>query len=441
MAGFVATDRLQSWGRVTRPSQNVASPHFADELPSLVAGAGDTRLGVGLMRSYGDSNLNPNGSVIRMTGLDRIHHFDPASRVLRADAGLSLDSLIRTVLPHGLFPAVVPGTRFVTLGGAVGNDIHGKNHHRFGTFGNHVRRLSLMRSDGRRIELGPDDESGLFAATIGGLGLTGLIEWVEIALRAIPGAMIDAETIPFESLEEFFALADESITTHEHTVSWIDCTRIDGTKMRGLFMRGNCSADPDRPPHAARPRLGMPLELPRFALNPLTLSLFNETYYRFGRLRAGRSKVHYAPFFFPLDGIMHWNRLYGRDGMFQYQCAVPPGASLDATAELLKIIAASGEGSFLAVLKTFGSNASPGLLSFPREGTTLALDFRNRGRQTLELLAQLDAVVFEAGGRLYPAKDGRMSARMFQSGYPRLEAFTAHVDPHFSSAFWRRVAP
>lgn len=441
MAPFVTTDRLQSWGRTSQPRQSVAAPRFPDELPALLATGGDAMLGVGLMRSYGDSNLNPDASVIRMTGLDRIRHFDPASRVVRADAGLSLDSLIRTALPHGLFPAVVPGTRFATLGGAVANDIHGKNHHRFGTFGNHVRRLSLMRSDGTRIELGPDDESGLFAATIGGLGLTGLIEWVEIELRAIPGAMIDSETIPFGSLEEFFALADESTASHEHTVSWIDCTRIEGTKMRGLFMRGNCADDPERRPHPARPRRSMPVDLPRFALNPLTLRLFNEAYYGLGRLRAGRSKVHYEPFFFPLDGIMNWNRLYGRDGMFQYQCVIPPDASLDAIAALLKIIAASGQGSFLAVLKTFGSNASPGLLSFPREGTTLALDFRNRGERTLELLASLDEVVFAAGGRLYPAKDGRMSARMFQSGYPRLEAFAAHVDPHFTSAFWRRVAP
>jgi L-gulonolactone oxidase len=398
-------------------------------------------LAVGLMRSYGDSNLNPGGAVVDMTALDRIHAFDPRSSVVRADAGLSLDALIRATLPHRLFPPVVPGTRFVTLGGAVGNDVHGKNHHRSGSFGNHVRRLGLRRSDGGLLELGPDDPTGLFAATIGGLGLTGLVEWVELQLTRIDGSSIDGETVPFHSLEEFFALSDESIASHEFTVSWIDCTRVEGTAMRGLFSRGNWSRDPARLPHPAKPKAGIPIEFPSFALNPLSLRLFNDLYFRLGRWRAGRSRTHYAPFFFPLDSVMNWNRLYGRRGMYQYQCVVPPTDSLPVIAELLQVIAASGEGSFLAVLKTFGDRTSPGMLSFPREGTTLALDFRNRGAETLALMARLDEIVLAAGGRLYPAKDGRMSARLFQSGYPRLAEFAPHVDPHFSSAFWRRVAP
>jgi len=443
MRRFRPTDRLQSWGRVTRPVQNVARPHFPDELPGEIDEAraeAPNLLAVGKLRSYGDSNLNPDGAVIDMTGLDRIHSFDAETGILRADAGLSLDSLIRSVVPQGFFPAVVPGTRFVTLGGAVANDVHGKNHHRFGTFGNHVRRLSLRRSDGSRIEAGRGTSNGLFEATIGGLGLTGLIEWVEIELRRVPGTSIDAENIAFSSLDEFFALSESSVETHEYTVSWIDCTKVEGRSVRGIFTRGNHSAYPGRLLHPARPSLGIPVEFPRFSLNPLTLKLFNSLYYRMGRAGAGRDLVHYAPFFFPLDAISNWNRLYGRSGMYQYQCVIPPTDAEAVTAELLRRIASSGAGSFLAVLKTFGDRVSPGMLSFPREGTTLALDFRNRGLPTIALLGELDDVVREAGGRLYPAKDGRMSAAMFQSGYPQLAEFSAHVDPHFSSAFWRRVA-
>jgi len=247
------------------------------------------------------------------------------------------------------------------------------------------------------------------------------------------------ETIPFGSLEEFFALSEESSDAYEYTVAWVDCTHIDGTAVRGLFSRGSHSADPALRPHALKPAFSVPLEVPRFVLNPFTLRLFNTLYYRLGVARSGRRSVHYAPFFFPLDSVMNWNRLYGRAGMYQYQCVVPADGSAAAIAALLHIIAASGQGSFLAVLKTFGDKPSPGMLSFPRAGTTLALDFRNRGAATLDLMARLDEVVRAAGGRLYPAKDGRMGAELFRSGYPRLAEFVTHVDPRFSSALWRRV--
>jgi L-gulonolactone oxidase len=429
---------------VARARHCVASPRFRDELPHLTVEAGrcdGKGLAVGLGRSYGDSGLNADGAVIAMRSLDRVHGFDRQQGVLRADAGLSLDALIQIVTPHGFFPAVVPGTRFVTLGGAVANDVHGKNHVHAGAFGRHVRRLLLRRTDGSHAELGPDDPSGLFAATLGGLGLTGVIEWVELALKPIASAFVDAEDIPFDSLDEFFALSTESDKTYEHTVAWVDCTGAGRSLGRGVFSRGNIAPDGGYRVHSTSSRLSVPFEFPPYALNGLTVKAFNAFYFHANRARAGKRRVHYAPFFFPLDAINNWNRLYGRSGMYQYQCVIPPANGAPAMRELLNRIARSGQGSFLAVLKTFGPLASPGLLSFPREGVTLALDFPNRGESTLALLSALDEVVRAAGGRLYPAKDGRVSASMFAAGYPNLTQFCERLDPGISSSFWRRVRP
>lgn len=435
---------MTSWGRVACEAQAVARPRWPDELADLVHGkaaAGEAGLlAAGLGRSYGDSGLNPGGGLIAMGRLDRIHAFDPMIGVLRADAGLSLDTLMQVAVPHGWFPAVVPGTRFVTLGGAIANDVHGKNHHRAGTFGRHVRRLGLLRSDGTTYELTPDDSSGLFAATVGGLGLTGVIAWAEVQLTRVRGAYLDAEDLAFHRLDDFFALVAESDRTYAHTVAWIDCTASGSALGRGIFSRAN-PADDNRFTPAPRSKISLPVDLPPGLLNSLTLRAFNGAYFALKSQRRGARHTHYAPFFFPLDAIGQWNRLYGRRGFYQYQCVVPPSVAREAVAELLLQIVRSGQGSFLAVLKTFGALKSPGLLSFPAEGTTLALDFRNAGACTLALMERLDRIVAEAGGRLYPAKDGRIGAAMFAAGYPRLGEFVRHRDPGLSSAFWRRVAP
>lgn len=438
---MLATETLTSWGRVQRVPHLTARPRWPDELPAAIAEAataGEGGLAVGLMRSYGDSCLNPGGAAIDMRRLDRVHAFDPASGVLRADAGLSLDALIRLVLPHGWFPAAVPGTAFVTLGGAVANDVHGKNHHLAGTFGRHVRRLGLRRTDGGFHELAPPD--ALFGATLGGLGLTGVVEWVELQLAPVAGAWLENEDVPFGGLADFFALARESEATHAYTVAWVDCTATGRRLGRGIFSRAVPLADPDRTPHRP-PRLRVPVEAPAFTLNRLSVSAFNTARYALKSARRGRRRTHYGAVHFPLDGIEGWNRMYGRPGFYQYQCVVPPETAEAAVAELLRQIAQSGEGSFLAVLKTFGGLESPGWLSFPMAGTTLALDFRNRGAETLKLFERFDSIVAEAGGRLYPAKDGRVGAEMFARGYPRLGEFAAHVDPGLSSSFWRRIRP
>lgn len=443
MTQFSPQDDFRSWGNVLKAQHTVARPVWRDQLQSAVLNGrqlGLTLLGAGLRRSYGDSCLNPGGGMIDMTGIDRVIHFDRDRRLLRAEAGISFDTLLRLIVRQGFFLPVTPGTRYVTLGGAVGNDVHGKNHHVNGPIGRWVRRLGLLRSNGEELELSPTQQPDLFAATIGGLGLTGLITWVELELIAIDSAMIDAENIPFENVESFFALAKESEEEFDYTVSWIDCQAKGKSLGRGLFSRGNHAKAGSRLPDAGNTLFTMPMNLPGIAMNRHSINSFNGLYYWNGKRKAGPARIGLHPFFYPLDSIGRWNRLYGRNGMYQYQSVVPPEVQVDATKEMLKAISDSGKGSFLAVLKTFGAVTSPGILSFPKEGTTLALDFPNHGDDTLRLMRRLDDIVREAGGRLYPAKDGRMSAEMFQQGYPAWQDFARHVDHGFSSHFWQRVS-
>jgi len=322
------------------------------------------------------------------------------------------------------------------VGGAIANDVHGKNHHSYGTFGDHVRRLTLVRSDGQVIECGPDDKADWFSATVGGLGLTGIITEAQIQLQRVDGPWIDAEDVVFQTLGEFFTLSDESDKTWQHSVSWVDCT-TDGGR-RGIFSRGNPAVGVDKKQPSTR-ELTVPVTPPFSLVNRLTLSPFNVAYFTLKRLRAGRGLIHYRPFFYPLDAIHEWNRIYGPRGFFQYQSVVPRHDGEAVTQEMLKEIAASGTGSFLGVLKTFGDRAPVGMLSFPQPGVTLALDFPNLGEKTEKLFRRLDGIVTEAGGRLYPAKDARMSREMFEEGYPRLAEFAAYRDPGISSEQSRRL--
>ncbi|WP_421693227.1 FAD-binding oxidoreductase [Aestuariivirga sp.] len=417
-------------------------PLWRDETTGLVssqARLGRPLLATGFRRSYGDSCLNTGGALLDMTSLARIMAFDPSTRLLRAEAGASFDLMLQLIVPRGFFLPVVPGTRFVTLGGAIANDVHGKNHHRNGTLGRWVKRLMLLRSDGQEIELTPDDPTGLFQATIGGLGLTGIILWAEIETIPIASSLIEVETIPFEGIGEFFRLAKDSETGYEHNVAWIDCVAGGKNLGRGIFTRGNHAPSGPRDVTARAPKASVPCKLPGYVLNQHTMGAFNSLYFNVRKHRAGPDTVSMLSFFHPLDGVGHWNRIYGPRGMYQYQSIIPPASQEEATCEMLKTISASGQASFLAVLKTLGRLPSPGLLSFPREGTTLALDFPNRGETTLRLMARLDEIVLKAGGRLYPAKDGRMPARMFKAGYPDWDRFAPHIDPGVRSDFLARV--
>ncbi|MBB6252871.1 FAD-binding oxidoreductase [Nitrospirillum iridis] len=431
---------VTSWGNLAMVEHDVETPRFREEagslLTTLVARTG-TVLPHGLGRSYGDSAFNGGGGLLVTRHMDRCHAFDANTGVLRADAGLSLADLHTITVPRGWFVAVTPGTKFVTLGGAVANDVHGKNHHAAGTFGHHVRALGLRRSDGSLRTCGPDNDPDLFRATIGGLGLTGLIEWVEIQLQPITSSDMEVENMRFDHVDRFFDLAAESLDW-PYNVAWVDCLSQGAALGRGIFSRGRHAVSGPLTAHPGGRTLAVPLTPPISLINRPTLRAFNTAYYnRPGASFAGR--CHFDGFFYPLDGVLHWNRVYGPRGFYQYQCVIPPGTARDAVRELLARIAAAGTGSCLVVLKNFGDGAPAGLLSFPMAGTTLALDFPNHGSRTLGLLADLDSVVATAGGRLYPAKDARMPASLFTAGYPALADFRHHIDPAFMSDFWRRM--
>lgn len=441
MTELIKSSDYISWGRVERPCHRIFKPTGRDSAVTafhIAEAEGLPLLGHGLGRSYGDSNLNPDGMLFAGRALDQFISFDSRSGLLCAEAGVSLADILEVVVPRGFFLPTTPGSKFVTLAGAVANDVHGKNHHSAGSIGNHVTRFGLVRSDLGELEVSEHSHPEIFAATIGGLGLTGLITWVEIQLTHIPSSYIAEQTTVFSNIEEFFDIEESNRDRFEHTVAWIDCTTRGSKLGRGIYSGGNWS---DKNAHEYKDPSGptLPFDLPTFALNPFTLKAFNMAYFMRQKMKPRQRDSHYSSFFYPLDAIQGWNRLYGRNGFYQYQSVIPLDNARAATREMLETISSSGQGSMLAVLKTFGNRTSPGWMSFPQEGATLALDFKNSGARTLHLLSRLDEIVLAAGGRLYPAKDGRISADVFQESYPRWNDLERLRDPLISSAFWRRV--
>jgi FAD/FMN-containing dehydrogenase len=431
----------QSWGRypITQASE-VVPVYWRDQLPDL-ASFEQSILPYGNGRSYGDSCLNDGGVSIDVSHLTNLMAFDEERGLLTCEAGVLLSDVLAFSVPRGWFLPVTPGTKFVTVGGAIANDVHGKNHHVAGTFGCHVTQFELIRSSGERLLCSPTQNVELFRATIGGLGLTGIIVWAEFQLKPIVNPYIDMESIRFDSLEEFFAISAESAHDYEYTVSWVDILIGGKGLCRGKFSRGNHNQAPElaRQPLKKKFPLVVPLDFPPFVLNTWTVKAFNEAYYHVQTQKHVRKVVPYDPFFYPLDTIHDWNRIYGSNGFFQYQFIVPFSDGHEAMRQILGRIRRSGEGSFLTVLKEFGDIKSPGMMSFPRPGLTLALDFTNRGQRTWQLLTELDEIVSAFGGVVYPAKDAHMSAESFQRYYPQWREFKQYVDPHFSSSFWRRV--
>src|SRR5512139_10694 len=433
-------NRYESWGRYPRVKQSAVRLNWRTEPLPLAQDRGLTYLPFGNGRSYGDSCLNDGGVLLDARGLNRLIAFDPSTGILRCEAGVLLGDILALVVPHGWFLPVIPGTRFVTVGGAIANDIHGKNHRSVGTFGCHVRRFELLRSDGERLTCSPEENLELFGATIGGLGLTGVILWAEIALKRILSPAMTVETLPFADLEGFFELSAESEDAFEYTVAWIDCLARGSHLGRGLFIRANQAASPSREqPKISQRQFSIPVDLSIGFINRLSVRVFNSLHYRKYRKARSPDLVHYEPFFFPLDGIRNWNRLYGARGFLQHQCVVPHRDGKQAIREILRLTVAAGMESFFGVLKVFGDRSSPGVLSFPRPGITLALDFPNYGANTFHLLEQFDRIVVSAGGAIYPAKDARMSATCFKRCFPRWETLERFRDPRFSSSFWRRV--
>ena len=436
MTSVTPSRKVSAWGRITTAPHEVIRPLRVGDVSAGLRGGTPYSLMAGLRRSYGDVCLNADGRLLDSTHLDRFVAADWHKGVITAEAGLSIDALLRVSVPKGWFIPVTPGTKFVTLGGAVANDVHGKNHHGAGTFGRFVRKLVIARSDGEIVETSREQRPDLFAATLGGLGLTGAILQVEFEMTRIASAFFDVETLPFANVDEFLAVSAAS-GAWPYTVAWADCFATGNNVGRGLFMRGRPLADGNLAPHGYH-KVAVPFEVPSFLLNSLSIRSFN-TFYRKIPRRRGAVRTHYDGFFYPLDAIALWNKLYGRRGFFQFQCVVPMEHGRDLMVDMLSGAAAAREGSFLIVLKTFGELKSPGILSFPRPGVTLALDFPNKGESTLRLLARLNAMAVEAGGRIYPAKDATMTGEQFRTSYPRWREVEAQRDPAIMSDFWRRV--
>ncbi len=440
---------VSAWGRLSHDlhavqvltDRTAVAPVLHTHQPGLAYGNG---------RSYGDVCLNPNGHLWHTSGLNKLIAFDEATGRLVCEAGVLLRDIQRLFVPRGWMLPVTPGTQLITVGGAIANDVHGKNHHAVGSFGDHVLGLSLARTSGDVLQLDWTHTPDLLSATVGGMGLTGVVVTAELQLRRVGSTWLRTETLPYQGLAEFFELADASEHDWAHTVSWIDC--LAGKTARGIFMRANHMSAPEAAAmpslraalaaqnHKAQGRpLRMPFVPPVSLVNGLSLKPFNVAYYQLQKFKSGFGVAHYEPFFYPLDNVQHWNRMYGPRGFYQYQSVVPRARGQDAVQAMLDAIAASGEGSFLAVLKTFGNREAKGLLSFAQPGVTLALDFPNRGERTLQLFERLDAIVRGAGGRLYMAKDARMSRDLFEAGYPRLSEFKMHRDAGISSAMSRRL--
>jgi FAD/FMN-containing dehydrogenase len=431
--------RYESWGRYPRVKHQkiVTIPGSTDTLPFREYQQQVLAFGQG--RSYGDTCLNDGGILIDTADLSRILDFDPDQGILRCESGVTLSTILNLIISHGWFLPVVPGTKHVTVGGAIAHDVHGKNHHRVGTFGCHVLRFELLRSTGERIICSHSENSELYRATIAGMGLTGLILWAEIRLKRLTGSRIAFERTSFNNLKEFFSLAESADRDWEYTVAWLDSSQRGDKLGRGVFTRGNF-VEGEVTSHEARAghQRRWPVTPPGFLLNSLSIRSMNRFYYRLQSLQTKKGFMDYEPFFFPLDAIADWNRIYGPNGFFQYQCVVPPGER-DAIGEILARTLRARLPATLAVLKSFGDKALPGMMSFPRRGFTLALDFPNRGTETLNLLDSLDEVTMKAKGAVYPAKDARMSAESFQTYFPQWEDFARFIDPKFSSSFWRRV--
>jgi FAD/FMN-containing dehydrogenase len=429
--------QFESWGRYPRLSVEVRPLFWKEDFPPTNA-SGAKMLAVGMGRSYGDVCLLQNGALLRTPNLDRLISFDSQTGLLRCEAGVTLAEILDFAVPRGWFLPVSPGTKYVTVGGAIANDIHGKNHHIAGTFGRHTPSFELIRSDGTQVVCSATQNPDWYSATIGGMGLTGLISWAEVQMRPIVSRRIRLQSTKFIGLEEFIALSKAS-TQVEYSVAWIDCVAQGRNFARGIFMQGQHDQNPGPLTPLAKPKFALPFDLPAFALTRSSVGAFNTLYYHKQLSKQRSGLTDYEPFFYPLDSILQWNRLYGKQGLLQFQCVLPWESDLLGITQLLKAITASGLASFLAVIKVFGDVASPGMMSFPMPGITLALDFPIRREVSFSLLDRLAAITAEFGGRMYPAKDACMSAAHFQQFYPQWQQWATYIDPAFSSNFWQRV--
>lgn len=397
---------------------------LSEDLGRITRGAALTR---GLGRSYGDSSLPAKADdlVAGSRMADRILGFDPETGVLRAEAGFSLFELNRLFMPRGWFSPVTPGTKFVTLGGMVASDVHGKNHHVEGCFGAHVRALRMRLADDSVVECGPDREPELFRATVGGMGLTGHILEVEFTLKRIPTRWIHMESERVPSIDEFLAALGRAAPAFPMTMGWIDCLHRGRAMGRGILMAGRWAEPAEAGALAPRdPRpLTMPVDLPNLAINDLTVAAFNTLYYWKHLRRQATTLVAPDPFFYPLDAILQWNRVYGPRGFTQYQCVIPRRAGAPAVREFMDLLTKLGGASPLCVIKDCGPEGE-GMLSFPMEGTSIAVDMAV-SPEIQRIVDKLNEFVIAAGGRIYLTKDRFTRPEHFRAMEPRLERFLA----------------
>jgi FAD/FMN-containing dehydrogenase len=407
--------RLSGWGRYPVVEAELLHPRSPADVAALLRGGPVTPRGLG--RSYGDSSVGER--VADLTGLDHLVAFDDVTGQITCEAGVSLSDVLRVALPRGWFLPVSPGTRFVTVGGAIASDVHGKNHHRDGSFADHVTSMRVLVASGEVLDVSRTNHPDLFHATCGGMGLTGVILEATFTLRPVRSRNVDETVVKAPALAGTLD-AFEQYAGATYSVAWVDLVATGARLGRSLVMLGEHADDGDLGP-ASPVGLAVPVDTPAALLNRFTVTAFNALYYARVRRPVVRHRVSYEPFFYPLDRVVDWNRLYGRQGFLQYQFVVPHEGGRAAVAEAVRTVSASGLASPLAVLKVMGEgNAS--MLGFPLPGYTLTVDLK-AGPDAFALCDRLDRLVLEAGGRLYLTKDVRMSAEMFAAGYPRLEEF------------------
>ncbi len=440
---------LAGWGRYPVAESDVYRPEKLAELAAVVCADRTPLVARGAGRAYGDAAINGGGRVVEIERLNRMLAFDAATATLRAEAGVTISDIIDVFLPQGFFPAVTPGTRFVTLGGSIAADVHGKNHHRDSSLGAHVSSFDLMLASGEVLRCSREENAELFWATIGGMGLTGVIIEVEMRLRRVESAYLQGELIRAENIDAAVEAFERTDQQYGYSMAWIDCASAGARLGRCVFSVGNFAPldalppalrqDPLSIPPKSQPRV--PIDFPAFALSTPTIRAFNELIYRTQRGSRDPKLFNYQSFFYPLDSIHDWNRIYGKRGFVQYQCVWPTDESRAGLIETLEAIRTSRRYPFLTVLKKFG--AQEGVMSFPMPGYTLALDFPVTDG-LLEFLDTLDAMVLKRGGRVYLAKDARMRPDVFHAMYPNLAQWQqakAAADPgcRFSSSLARRI--
>jgi len=428
---------LHGWGRYPKHEADVTSPQTPSDCIKALS-SNKPCIARGFGRSYGDSSLAPD--VLETRYLDKFQAFDATTGLLTCDAGVSLADILDVFVPRGWFLAVTPGTRFVTVGGAIASDVHGKNHHRDGTFTMHVTQINMLLGNGERVVASLFENSDLFHATCGGMGLTGMIVSASIQLKPIASSNIRETTLKLPCLADVLQAFDEHDDA-PYSVAWIDCLAKGKALGRSLLMLGEHADDNSLQTPPLKP-MSIPVDMPASLLNQASMKLFNTLYYNKARDEQSTRLVTYDTFFYPLDKLANWNRLYGKAGFVQYQCVLPQAVGEAGLREVLELVATSGRGSFLAVLKVFGAS-NQHYLSFPMQGYTLALDFKV-GADVFLLLDKLDALVLKLGGRIYLCKDARMAESTFKSSYACWEEFEAvrrkyHAIGTFSSHQSKRL--